>query len=203
MINISHSVIVSVIYIMDKEFIFRIIEIGLQIMLVIFAGMALFVWKREIRGKDKYKLAKDLLTYIKEIRFLIYEKSGSFHQIYLNDILVNKGKFYKEQLTSVGKEKIYFDQSIWRLFNHICIRSDLSLPKRVRLILNDLCPISGKIIDIDKNKHTYVKLGGFGASENKEVCSSGIYLMNNKEDLTIEMYFKKWEKLLIELQKLV
>ena len=187
---------------MNKEFIFRVIEIGLQMMLVVFAGMALFVWKREIRGKDNYKFANNLLVYIKEIGFLIYEKDGSFHQIYLNDILINRGRFYKEQLVHVGKEKIYFDQSIWGLFNHINTRSDLLLPKRVKLILDDLYPISGKMIDVDKNNHIYVKLGGLRVPENKEVCQDGIYLMDSKDNLTIEMYFKKWEKLLIELQKL-
>jgi len=39
--------------------------------LTVFAGMALFAWKREIRGKDKYNQAKELLGYIKELRFLI------------------------------------------------------------------------------------------------------------------------------------
>src|SRR3989344_7712344 len=89
------------------EFIFRVIETALQLVLVIFAGLALSVWKREVRGKDKYKLARELLTYIKELRFLIHSKNGSFHQIYLNDILVNRENFYNDQLILIGKDEPY------------------------------------------------------------------------------------------------
>ncbi|MBU3918645.1 hypothetical protein KKC63_01935 [Patescibacteria group bacterium] len=194
---------------MEKyEPIFRVIEITLQLALVIFAGLALSLWKRKIRGKDKYRLAKNLLEYIKELRFLIHSKNGSFYQIYLNDILVDKEKFYKDQLSLIGKEKIYFDQSIWGLFNHLNIRSDIFLPKQIRLLLEELYPISGKRISANKNQHTYLQLGSIETPSIKSIESGedsmdGIYHMDNKKHLTIEEYFRKWERLTVELQKIV
>lgn len=194
---------------MDKyEFIFRIIEIVLQLVLVVFAGLALSVWKREVRGKDKYKLAKELLAYIKELRFLIYSKHGSLHQIFLNDILVDKDKFYSDQLSLIGKEEVYFDQSIWDLFNHINVRADIFLPKQVRLILEELYPSSGKRIGTDKNQYIYIQLAGVEPTQVKKIgdendSSDGIYQIHNHEHLTIERYFQKWESLIVELQKIV
>lgn len=190
------------------EFIFRSIEIILQLALVIFASLALSVWKREVRGKDKYKLARELLAYIRELRFLIHSKNGSFYQIYLNDILVDKEKFYSDQLFLIGREEIYFDQSIWGLFNHINIRADIFLPKQVRSLLEALYPSSGKQIGTDKNQYTYIQLGGIEPVQVKSIegegdSASGIYQIHNNEHLTIEGYFRKWESLIIELQKIV
>lgn len=189
------------------ELIFRIIEIVLQLVLVIFAGLALSVWKREVRGKDKYKLAKELLVYIKELRFMIHSKNGSLHQIYLNDILVNKEKFYNDQLSLIRKEEVCFDQSIWGLFNHINVRADIFLPKQVRLVLEDLYPSSGKRISADKNQYTYIQLVGIEPAQVKSIgdendSNDGVYQIYNKDQLTVEQYFRKWESLIIKLQKI-
>ncbi|MBI5221809.1 MAG: hypothetical protein HY979_03320 [Candidatus Magasanikbacteria bacterium] len=189
------------------ELIFRIIEIVLQLVLVVFAGLALSVWKREVRGKDKYKLAKELLVYIKELRFMIHSKNGSLHQIYLNDILVSEDKFYNDQLSLIGKDEVYFDQSIWGLFNHINVRADIFLPKQVRLILEDLYPSSGKRISADKNQYTYIQLAGIEPTQIKSIgddndSSDGVYQIHSHEHLTIERYFRKWESLIVELQKI-
>ena len=61
---------------MEVEFIFRIIEIVIQLALLFVALFALSTWKREIRGHDRFHTAKSLLEYIKNLRFLIHAKSG-------------------------------------------------------------------------------------------------------------------------------
>lgn len=193
---------------MSTDTILKIIDLGLQLTLVIFAGFALFTWKKEMRGRDRYKLAKDLLGYIREIRFLIHTKSGSWHQIYINDIFADRENFYKDQLLMIKNEKIVFDQSIWGLFNHINTRSDILLPKRVRLLLEDLCPQSGKRVG-SKDQFTYIQLGGVEApkvtslDDDKETHLDAVYQMHGTENWTLEEYFKRWEKLIVELQKSV
>jgi len=190
------------------EIIFRITEILLQVALVILAGVALFTWKMEIRGRDRYKLARELLKYIKELRFFINSKNNSWYQIYLNDILTDKDKFYNDQLSLIGEEKVYFDQSIFGLFSHINTRSDIFLPKQVRILLDELYPYSGKHVDSDKNSYTYIQISGvkeikiknFDDSKNSE---NSIYEIFETKGLTIKEYFIKWEKLIIELQKLI
>ena len=190
----------------------RIVEILIQGILAILAGLALFTWKREIRGHDQYKLARELLSYLKEVRFLAYQKNGSFHQIYLNDILVRKEEFFKDQLSLISKEKIYFDESIFDLLNHINIRSDLFLPKKIRDLLDMLCPSFGKLISKEKGEFTYIRVQRVGVKPNKyddleltqSVVGGAIYQIENfGKDLTFEAYFRRWEKLLIELNKFV
>lgn len=195
---------------MEYELIFRIIEIVFQLILVIFAGIALFAWKREIRGRDKYRLAQALLEYIKEVRFIIYSKNGSLCQIYLNDILVDKNNFYNNQLSLIEKDKVYFDQSVWGLFSHINTRSNIFLPKQIRILLDELYPYSGKHIGSDKNLYTYIHLSGVITPQIKNLEKNkdqdpedGIYEIYETKNLTIKDYFTKWEKLLIELQKFV
>lgn len=193
---------------MMPEIIFRVVEIILQIILVIFAGAALFTWKREIRGRDKYKLARGLLDYIKELRFLIHTKGGSLHQIVLNDILIDRNHFYNDRLSLIGKEKVYFHQSIFGLFNHIDPRANVFVPKRIRTFLYEVYPESGKWVGTKNDPYTYIQV--IGAAEpnienlekNKEDFEDCIYEMFSKEGVTIKEYFMKWEKLLIELQKL-
>jgi len=192
---------------MTLDTVLKIIDTILQIILVVFAGMALSAWKKETRGKDKYKLAKDLLTYIRELRFLVYSIGGSMHQIYINDILVGKKNFYEDQLLLIKDEKVCFDQSVWGLFGHINTRSDLLLPKQVRVILEELCPRSGKKVGL-KNQFTYINLAGvkippMTSTDEKENLENVVYTMHDLEGLTIEQYFRKWEKLIIELQKLI
>ncbi len=187
--------------------ILKIINTILQLILVIFAGMALSVWKKEIRGKDEYKFAKDLLVYIRELRFMIHSKRGSYHQIYINDIFVNKNNFYEDQLSLIKDEKVYFDQSVWGLFSHINTRSDILLPKQVRVILDELCPRSGKRADI-KSENTYIQLVGVETPTTttlgeKEDFTNEIYSTDNTRDMTLKEYFQRWEKLIIELQKLI
>lgn len=184
----------------------KIIEILLQLILVIFAGLALSAWKKEIRGKEKYKLAKDLLEYLKDIRFIIHSKEGAFYQIYLNDILADKKRFYKDQIIFIGGEKLYFDESIFGLFHHLNIRSDVFLPRRLNSILQELYPSSGKRISSNLNEYTYIRLDGIEVSKAVnfgENNDKGIYLISSKKDLTIEEYFKKWQKLIMELNKMI
>ncbi|MDO8676050.1 MAG: hypothetical protein Q7K16_00080 [Candidatus Azambacteria bacterium] len=191
---------------MSYEIASRITEIILQLVVAIIAWKALSVWKSEIRGRDKYKLAKELLEYIKELRFLVHSKNGSFHQIYLNDILVGKENFYNDQLSSIGKEKVYFDHSVWGLFSHVNTRSDVFLPNLIRSLLEELCPQSGKKISSDKGQYTYIQLSGVEVPQihaigNEKDSINDIYQMYSTELLTIEEYFKKWERLILELQK--
>lgn len=189
------------------EILFKVIEILLQIVLVIFAWLALSAWKKELRGKDNYKLAKELLEYIKGLRFLVHGNTGSFHQIYINDILINKEEFYNDQLSLIKKDIACFDQSVFGLFSHINVRGDIFLPKNVKSILEDLYPGSGKPISLNKKEKTYIQLFGVKQVEITGIdeCSGsmdGIYLINNTQ-ITIEEYFKKWEKLITELQKII
>ncbi len=192
---------------MNIEITLRIIELSLHMILVIFAASALVAWKKELSGKDKYKLAKDLLGYVMNIRFLVHSKNGSFHQIYLNDIFVDKENFYNDQLTLISQEKVLFDRSIFGLFKHIEIRSDLLLPQQIRKILEELSPISGKRIDSNKSAHTYIQLGGIESSspfvgEEKSDFSDEIYQMHSTQDCSIRQYFEKWENLVNELKRL-
>ena len=190
---------------MTADTVFKIIDIILQLTLVILAGMALSVWKKEIRGKDKYKFSKDLLTYIRELRFLVHSKNGSLHQIYINDILVDRQNFYADQLSMIGNVKVHFDQSVWGLFSHINTRSDILLPKQVRLLLEKLCPRSGKRIG-SKSQYTYIQVGGvqippMTSLDDGEDLADAIYIMHETENLTIKEYFEQWEKLIAELHK--
>ena len=180
------------------EIIFRIIEITSQLILVIIAWKALFTWKQEIHGKDQYKLAKDLLEYIKELRFLVYGKS-SMHQIYLNDILIDKERFYKEQLFFIVKEKVYFDRSFFCLFDHINTRSDILLPKEIRIALESLAFSSAKKLTSDKSQYTYVQLRGINTDKVNDL-DDVLYIFDKNKDATFEDYFKKWETLIIALQ---
>lgn len=189
------------------ELILRIFEVLLQFILVILAWMALSVWKREIRGQEKYKLAKDLLSYIQELRFLIFYKRSGFCQIYLNDILVDRDRFYKDQLLGIKEDKVYFDQSIFGLFNHVDARSNIFLPKKIRLILAELKPSYGEPIKISKQEHSYISLpdiklkSSVDSEGQQQAVDSCLYLINN-QNLTVQEYFKKWELLIRELKKI-
>lgn len=189
---------------MNLDIALKIIDTIFQLILVVFAGMALFVWKKEIRGKDKYQFAKDLLTYIQGLRFLVHSNKGSYHQIYINDIFVDRHNFYKEQLSLIKDEKVYFDQSVWGLFSHVSTRSDILLPKQVRALMDELCPKSGKRVGI-KGEKTYIQLGGVKIPpmdnfDETEDLTNVIYSMDNG-DKTIKEYFEHWERLVNELQK--
>jgi hypothetical protein len=189
------------------ELILRIFEVLLQFILVILAWMALSVWKREIRGQEKYKLAKDLLSYIQELRFLIFYKRSGFCQIYLNDILVDRDKFYKDQLLGIKEDKVYFDQSIFGLFNHVDARSNIFLPKKIRSILAELKASYGEPIKISKQEHSYISLpdiklkSSVDSEGQQQAVDSCLYLINN-QNLTVQEYFKKWELLIRELKKI-
>ena len=189
------------------EIFFKIIDILLQIVLIVFAWLALSAWKKELRGRDRYKLGKELLEYIKGLRFLVHQSSGSVHQIYLNDILIDKDKFYKDQLSLIKKDKVFFDQSVFGLFSHINVRGDIFLPKHIKLILEELYPGSGKQVSMNKKENTYIQLFGVKQTEIANVgdgdsSMEGVYLINNTH-ITIEEYFKKWEKFIVELQKII
>lgn len=189
------------------ELIFKIIELLLQIALVIFAWIALSAWKKELRGRDRYKLGKELLEYVKGIRFLVHQNSGSVYQIYINDILIDKDKFYKDQLSLIKKEKVFFDQSVFGLFSHVNVRGDIFLPKNIKSILEELYPISGERVFFNKKEKTYIQLFGVKQVDIDNIDGNndsmdGIYLVNNIHS-TIEEYFKKWEKLVVELQKII
>ncbi|MBI2448165.1 hypothetical protein HYV44_01210 [Candidatus Microgenomates bacterium] len=187
---------------MIYENIIRIIGILLQIAVIIIAWKALSVWKTEIRGRDKYSFSKSLLEYIKNIRFLIYTNNGSIYQIFLNDILVDKRRFYEKDLVSIAKEKVYFDINYFLLFDHIDIRSDILLPKEIRLALEGLWPSSAKLVDKDKSKYTYLHLDVDSDSYDRiKNLDDGVNEVDSNKNTTIEEYFRKWEVLIMELQK--
>lgn len=192
---------------MNTDILFNIINTSLQLIMVFFAGLALLSWKKEIRGREGYDFAKDLLKYIQELRFLVHEsKRKCWHQIYINDILTNRDGFYTEQLLGIKNEKVLFDKSIMELFHHLSTRSDIFLPKQVRTLLVDLCPQSAKHVGT-KKQFTYVELLGIkkpdilNLYDNKKEGTNVIYDIYVGKDLTFEEYFKKWEKLVLELQK--
>lgn len=185
------------------DFYFKILELLLQLALVILAIKALSVWKSEIRGRDKYKTSKELLEYIKNIRFIIHLKGGSILFIYLNDIFQDRKRFYEDQIILVAKEKIFFDKSYWCLFDHLNVRSDIFLPKETRIILESLYPSSSKIIDKDKSKYSFIQIQSDNSSRKEDLkdAEDAIYEFNVNKDITVEEFFKKWEKLIKELQK--
>jgi hypothetical protein len=184
---------------MNYDFFLRIIEISVQVIMVGVAWKALSVWKAEICGRDRYRFSKDLLDYIKKIRFLVYKKD-SLHQIYLNDILVNRSDFYSGQLILIAKEKVCFDRSIMCLFEQINIRSDIFLPKKIRLILEKLAIVCLTKFKDDKTEYTYIQVGDVDSDKTKEL-DDVLYISKSIENMTIEEYFKNWEKLIMELKK--
>lgn len=194
---------------MSIDIFFKITDSLLQLIMVIIAGFALFSWKKETRGKERYNFAKDLLNYTQKIKFLIHSKGKSWHQIYINDIIADRENFYTQQLSMIKHEKIIFDQSVFGLFNHINIRSDIFLPKQIRIILEDLYPRGGEIIaeKVDEKKQfTYIELGGIEKSnvfnmDNNQDNTNFLYQMHGTERMSLEEYFRKWEKLVLELQK--
>ena len=192
---------------MNLDIFLKIIDTIAQLILVVFAGLALSVWKREVRGKDKYRLARDLIEYMRQLRFLIHSKNKSYHQIYLNDILVDRNNFYRDQLSLIKNERVYFDQSIFDLFKHINTRSDMLLPKQIRSLVEELHPTSFKSIGLDRKQYTFIQLQGLPTIEVHDDQNPGdhdhIYQIIGMERVTIQEYFEKWEKLVIELQKLL
>ena len=115
-------------------------------------------------------------------------------------------KFYNDQLALISQEKVLFDKSIWGLFKHINIRSDLLLPKQISKTLEELSPSFGKRISSDKNAYTFIQLCGIESpafvNEEEKDFSDEIYQIHSTENLTIGQYFEKWEKLVNELKKL-
>ncbi|MEK7561113.1 MAG: hypothetical protein AAB539_04135 [Patescibacteria group bacterium] len=191
---------------MNPDTLLKIIDTILQLILVIFAGLALSVWKKEIRGRDRYKQAKDLLIYIQQLRFLVCSKNGSHHQIYLNDIFVDRENFYRDQLLMIKDEMVYFDRSIWDLFNDINLRSNIFLSGKVRLLMEKLCPIVCKHV-ASKNQYTYLHLDVDGTDGVPQMINRDIpdvaYQMQGTEKLTIKKYFDLWEALIAELRQSV
>lgn len=182
--------------------ILKICDTLLQLCLVVLAGLALSVWKKEIRGRDKYKFAKELLIYIRELRFQIYSKDRSWHQIFLNDIITDREKFYNDQLFKIGDEKAYFDHSIFGLLSHISTRSDILLPPQVRILIEGLSIKSATLIG-HKKQYTYIHLDGVKKQkithfDKTDRFTDDVYQL---EELSIKEYFEKWDKLIIELQK--
>jgi hypothetical protein len=191
----------------EKEIIFKIVEIGLQVVMAIFAGMALSIWKKELRGRDKYNQIKSLLEYIGEIRFTVFSKSGSIYFIYLNDILTDK-KFYEDDISPIAREKVFFDRSVMGLFHQVNTRSDFFLTKEIRTMIGELSPMHAKVVNADKNKTTYIHMSGVKIPEIISLDKSSekesyVYSMHGTEKLTIEAYFRKWERLIRKLQKLM
>jgi len=194
---------------MNYEIVLKVIEIILQFAVIFIAWKALSVWKSEIRGKDNYELGKELLKYVEEIGFLVSSNNGSWHQIFLNDILIEKENFYNKQISLIKNEKILFDDSIWSLFSHINSRNNIFLPQNIRILLDELTPKLGKKIGEHKNQFTYIKIIGVKDTlvcfdeKDRLITKDYVYQMNSIENLTIEEYFRKWEKLVKELQKIV
>lgn len=201
--SLFFQLLVSGIKMIKMDLYFKIIELLLQLALVILAIKALSVWKSEIRGRDKYKTSKELLEYIKNIRFIIHSKEGSMYFIYLNDILYDRKRFYEDQIFFIAKEKIFFDKTYWYLFEHLNVRSDIFLPKETRIILETLYPSGSTILDKDKSKYSFIQIQCDNSSREKDFkdAEDAIYEFNVNKDITVEEFFNKWEKLIKELQK--
>ena len=105
----------------------------------------------------------------------------------------------------IKNEKVYFNQSIFYLFNHINTRSDIFLPKQIKLFLEELHPKALRHISLDKSQYTFIELQGLPTTEIADDQNPGSYICQiiGMEELTIQEYFEKWEKLIIELQKFV
>jgi hypothetical protein len=192
------------------EDILKILEVVSEIIIAMTACVALNSWKKKINEEDKYRMAKDLLKKIKGIEFIVKKPNlTEFHFIYLNDILVDKNKFYNDQLSLISDKRVFIDiNSANNLLDYINIntRSDFFVPKKIRECLNDLylsfCTETFKKEEVDRYitikipKNKYQNNNNKVNDEIKDLCC----FLNNKE-LTIKEYFLKWEKLLNELQK--
>ncbi len=192
----------------EQVTLFKVVEIILQIILVIFAGMALSVWKKEIQGKDRYNQVRALLEYIEKLNFTVSSKTGSKHFICINDIFTNRSGFYSDQMLRIGKDKVFFDESVFGLFHHINIRSNFFLTKEIRDMLSELVSISAEKLGIDKRVATFISISGVKIPKILSLGGSfeengAVYVVYGMESLTIEAYFRKWERLVRELKKLV
>lgn len=176
----------------------EIIDIAIQLSLLFIAWKALWVWRSEIRGRDKYNQVKSLLVYIQDINFIVTAPS-SIHQICINDILVNRSEFYNIQLNLITDNKIYLDRSVFGLFNHINTRADVFLPTRLRELLDVVRPGFLRKSQQHKNNCTYISFQGVDLSNVKEIESDQLFEW--KENLNIKTYFERWEQLVTELQK--
>lgn len=186
-----------------SDLIFRVLDAALQLGLLVCAIFALFTWKNEIRGKERYRFAKELLDYIKEVAFIVHTRDGSLHQIYLNDIFDNREKFYSDQLRLIGKSHVHFStNSFWGLLPEVQTRNDLFLPKTIRHMIDEIRPGSSKWVN---DPDVYIQIRTPRVQDSKaepslerhqEFCQPYGF-----EDLTIEEYFKRWEKLIRALRR--
>jgi hypothetical protein len=182
---------------------FKIFDVVLQLGLLTCAIFALFTWKSEIRGKERYRFAKELLDYIKEIAFIVHHKDGSLHQIYLNDIFDNRESFYDVQLKLIGKSHVYFStNSFWQLLPDVQTRNDLFLPKTIRDMIDEIKPGSSKWVD-DPDVYIQIRTPKTRdpkaeptLNKSQEFCQPYGF-----ESLTIEEYFRRWEKLIKALRR--
>lgn len=180
-----------------------------QVVLAITAIVALTSWKIEARGKDRIKFAKNLLEYIENIRFLIYHpREGGVTQVYLNDLLENRKRFYTEHIPLIKNKKVFFDENAWELFRNMNTRSNIFIPEKIRKVLDPLVPKSGKIVDtksVDLDLY-YISVGGIKNTKHPPFFSGknvSVYDMYEKEGLTFEEYFNKWEQLIVQIKKLL
>jgi hypothetical protein len=190
----------------DIEIIIAITGLILNLIIICISVRALSIWKTEIKGRDKYKLSKSLLEYLQDISFLIYDKD-SIHKIYLNDILDDRKMFFKEHLKYVGDKKIYFGESVFYLFDHLKLRSDIFITQELRKSLEKINPNMFKFVNIDKEKSTYIEIIGIDTKKLSKVTfvddkyKDGIYTSAIYDNLTIKDYFSLWEKVIKELLK--
>lgn len=194
---------------MELETVLRMLELLFQLILVTIASLALFTWKQEIRGRDKYRMGRELLEYVQGLRFLIYSPAGSMHQVCINDIFAGREKFYNDQLALIANDPIYFKPSIWGLFSQVDTRANLFLPTDVRNILGELTPAAGARVGGDKDKLTYAHVVGTaspvvaGTVEQDAESVYEIYSSKTPKPPTVKEYFAKWEELVLALKKLM
>ena len=144
----------------EQVTLFKVVEIILQIILVIFAGMALSVWKKEIQGKDRYNQVRALLEYIEKLNFTVSSKTGSKAFYLYQRYFYKSSGFYSDQMLRIGKDKVFFDESVFGLFHHINIRSNFFLTKEIRDMLSELVSISAEKLGIDKRVATFISISG-------------------------------------------
>lgn len=192
---------------MDYETVLRTIETASAFAVAIIAWRALYVWKREVRGRDKYQLAKNLLEKLKEVRFIIHTPK-SVHQIYLNDLLVRDSKMiYEEWWNLFANEQVLVDGSYWHVSHYLDIRtrSEILLPKKIRDGIDDVLP--GLLKNAEKSGVESVYMQIFAPANEKpqavvgEANKDTLYKLDGYRTLTFKEYFSRWEKLLKELQK--
>lgn len=181
------------------DLILRIIDTSAQVALVFISLAALFVWKIELRRKEKYQFTKELFNYVQGLKFIVHAQ-GSVHQIYINDLILNRENFFNNQLGLIGSDKLLFDRSILGLFHDLNLRSNIFIPKNLRPLIEEITPASLKVVRVpgERTSQTYLQLMGTQKDFNFG-DENDLYSLSS--DLSVRDYFRKWQSLIYEMSK--